>query len=93
MKIETHIVFTRDEVNSNIPYALVAETMSGSRWGTRKCKQLMKEWFTESEIKRFREFYLQARNWYLIKGVPDEVRMTGKTLALWHKLAEFCCQI
>lgn len=40
MKVETYIVMNRDEINRNIPYPIVAETMSSSRWGTGKRKRI-----------------------------------------------------
>lgn len=93
MKVETYIVMDRDEINQNIPYPVVAETMSGSRWDTGKRKRMMKERFDETEINAIYRMYKQARQWYLIKGVPDELRITPHILALWHKLASFCCEI
>ena len=93
MKVETYIVMDRDEINQNIPYPVVAETMSGSRWDTGKRKRMMKERFDETEMNAIYRMHKQARQWYLIKGVPDELRITPHILALWHKLASFCCEI
>lgn len=93
MKVETYIVMDRDEINQNIPYPIIAETMSGSRWDTGKRKRMMKERFDETEINAIYRMHKQARQWYLIKGVPDELRITPHILALWHKLASFCCEI
>ena len=53
----------------------------------------MREWFTESERNACNRLHAQARTWYLHKGVPDEVVMKPTTLALWHKLAGFCCEL
>lgn len=93
MKTETYLILSHDEVNERIPYALVAETMSGARWGTGKRKRLMKQQFTESEIDAIYRLHKQAYDWYLRKGVPDEVKMTVRTYELWQKLASFCCEI
>lgn len=93
MKAITYLILNHDEVNEQIPYAIVAETMSGSRWCTTKRRRLMKEQFTESEIDAIHRLYKQAYSWYLVKGVPDEVKMTVQTYALWHKLANFCYEI
>ena len=93
MKVETYIVMDRDEINKNIPYPVVAETMSGARWDTGKRKRMMKERFNETEINAIYRMHKQARQWYLIKGVPDELRITPHVLALWHRLANFCCEI
>ena len=67
--------------------------MSGRYWNTSKRKRLMKQRFTEAEIEATYRLHAQARNWYLVKGVPDTVKMTANTLALWHKLAQFCCEL
>jgi len=93
MNVETYIVLNRDEINRNIPYAIVCETMSGAHWNTGKRKRLMKEQFTQSEIEAVYRLHKQAHSWYLVKGVPDELRITPHILALWHKLANFCCQL
>lgn len=93
MKVETYIVLNRDEINRQIPYAIVSETMSSSRWNTGKRKRLMKEQFTETEIDAIYRMHKQAHSWHLVKGVPDELRITPHILALWHKLAAFCCEI
>ena len=93
MKLETYLVLDRDEINQRIPYAVVCEGMSSSRWNTGKRKQLMKQRFTETEIDAIYRMHKQARSWYLVKGVPDELRIMPHTLALWQKLAAFCCEI
>lgn len=93
MKVETYLILDRDEINQKIPYAVVCETMSGSRWNTGKRKRLMKQYFTEAEIDAIYRLHKQAYSWLLKKGVPEELRLMPKTLALWHRLAAFCCEI
>lgn len=93
MKFETYLVLNRDEINNQIPYALVCETMSGARWNTGKRKRLMKQRFTETEIDAIYRLHKQAHSWYLVKGVPDELRITPHILKLWHKVAAFCCEL
>ena len=93
MKVETYLVLDRDEINAQIPYAVVCEGMSGARWNTTKRVRLMKQRFTETEIDAIYRMHKQARTWYLVKGVPEELRIAPHTLALWHRLAAFCCEI
>ena len=88
-----YIALNREEIQERIPYAIVAETMSGARWGTGKRKRLMKQFFTESEIEAIYRLHKQAHSWYCVKGVPEEVKMSVKTYCLWQKLANFCCEI
>lgn len=91
--MKLYISLTHDEIQEQIPYAVVAETMSGAYWNTGKRKRLMKQYFTESEIEAIYRLHKQAYSWYLVKGVPDEVKMTLNTYKLWHKLADFCCML
>ena len=93
MKVETYIVMNGDEIRENIPYPVIAETMSCSRWNTGKRKRMMSEQFTDVEINAIYRIHKQARQWYLVKGVPDELKITPHILVLWHKLASFCCKI
>jgi hypothetical protein len=93
MKVSTYITLNRDEINQQIPYALVCETMSGAKWNTGKRKRLMKERFTEAEREKIYKLHKQAHNWYLVKGVPDELKLSVKTMLLWQKLANFCYEL
>lgn len=93
MKVKTYITLNRDEINQQIPYALVCETMSGAKWNTGRRKRLMKERFTESEREKIYKLHKQARNWHLVKGVPDELKLSVKTLLLWQELANFCYEL
>lgn len=93
MKVETYLILNRDEIQKQIPYAVVCETMSGARWNTGRRKRLMKQCFTQTEIDAIYRMHKQARTWHLVKGVPDELRITPHILALWNLLAAFCCEI
>ncbi len=91
--MKLYISLDREEIRQQIPYAVVAETMSSARWNTGKRRRLMKKHFTEAEIEATYRLHKQAYSWYLVKGVPDEVKMTLATYQLWHKLANFCCML
>ena len=93
MKVETYLVLDRDEINVEIPYALVCETMGSARWNSGRRKRLMKQWFTETEINAISRLYRQAHSWHLVKGVPDELRITPHILKLWQKLGDFCYEL
>ena len=93
MKVGTYITLSRDEINSNIPYALIHQTISGAKWNTGRRKRLMKERFTESERTAICRLHRQAYTWYLRTGVPEELTMTTNTLFLWQKLANFCYEL
>lgn len=60
MKAVTYLILTHDEVNEQIPYAVVAETMGSARWNTGRRRRLMKQRFTESEIESIYELHKKA---------------------------------
>lgn len=91
--MKLYISLDREEIQEQIPYAVVAETMSRSVWNTGRRKRLMKQYFTESEIEASYRLHHQARDWHLYKGVPDEVKMTMQTYYLWQRLASFCAML
>ena len=91
--MKMYIALDRDEIQAQIPYALVATTMSSAIWQTSRRRRLMRERFTESEIEATYRLHQQAYNWYLRKGVPDEVQMTLNTYNLWQRLARFCYEL
>lgn len=90
MKVHTYITLTHDEVNEKIPYAMICEMRYGARWGTGRRRRAWLAQFTEAEREAAGKLFKQAYTWYLVKGVPDEVKMRATTLALWMKLGEFC---
>jgi hypothetical protein len=87
------IVLTHDEVQNNIPYALVCETMYGCRWNNGSCIRKFVNEFTREEQKAISKMKKQSYEWYLVKGVPDQVKMTLETYNLWFRLADFCMAI
>lgn len=87
------IVLSRDEVQKQIPYAMICETRYGAVWETMRRKRLWKESFTESEKEIAYKLFRQAHSWYLGKGIPDEVRMSLNTRCMWDRLAAFCCSL
>lgn len=90
MKVHTYITLTHDEVNEKIPYAMICEMRYGARWETGRRRRAWLAQFTEAEREAAGKLFKQAHTWYLVKGVPDEVKMRVTTLALWMKLGEFC---
>lgn len=48
---------------------------------------------TEQERTAATRLFNQSHRWLLTTGVPDTVRMTVQTFALWMKLGEFCASI
>lgn len=92
MKI--YLELTHDEIQNQIPYAIIAETTCRSIWNTGRRKRAYAAAFTETEREHLCKIRRQAYMWALVKGVPAEgVRMTPKTYDLWQKFADFCASL
>lgn len=92
-RCETFLVLTSEEVHGNIPYAMVCMTRFGAYWNTMRRKRRWKAEFTEQEREAATKLFNLSYRWTLVTGVPDEVKMTPKTYALWMKLGDFCSSI
>lgn len=84
------IALTHDEVLKNIPFALICETREGARWNTGTRKRRWKEEFSQYDRDVCTRLFRKAKDWTLIHGVPDLVRMDEETYTLWRKLGDFC---
>ena len=82
-----------DEVNVNIPYAMVCMTRYGASWNRMFRKLRWTEEFTEQERNSAERLFKQSHDWLLGRGVPSYVKMTFDTFNLWHKLGNFCASI
>ena len=58
--MKLYISLNQDEIQERIPYAVVAETMSGAKWNTGRRRRLMKQQFTEAEIEATYRLHKQA---------------------------------
>lgn len=87
------LMLTSEEVHTSIPYAMVCMTRYGKDWNTMHRKRRWKTEFTEAERKAASKLFGCAYDWFLGRGVPDEVKMTTKTFDLWQKLGDFCAQL
>lgn len=91
--MEVYIKLDRQEIQNQIPYSIIAETTSGSRWNTGKRKRLYDQTFVKQEREAIPRLVKQAYNWALVKGAPDSVVLLPKTLSLWQKLGNFCYEL
>ena len=87
------LVFDREEIEKEIPYRMICETRYGHFWETARRRRLWTQLFTESERKAASKLFKQAHSWYLVRGLPDEQKMSPGTYRLWCKLAEFCASL
>lgn len=83
------IVFERNEIAQNIPYAFICETRYGAVWDTMRRKRRWVQEFTAQERRQACALFARAHCWYLGSGLPETVRMSAATYALWQKLAAF----
>lgn len=91
--MKLYLEFDHDEIQRKLPYAIIAETTSRAIWNTGRRKWKYAATFTEKEREAISRIKAQAYAWYLVKGVPDSVKMTPATYRLWHKLADFCASL
>lgn len=83
-----------EEIQRDLPYQIIAETMSRGIWETGCRKRLYSATFTDAEKRKIPEIGMRAKRWALVSGVPDKgVLMSVETYKLWHKLAAFCCEL
>lgn len=87
------VEFNRDDIQKRLPYMLLCETHSSSRWQTGRRKRLYLEQFTEQERKAADRIFAQARHWAMVTGAPENVTMSIRTAELWEKLAQFCAEL
>lgn len=90
MKVRTMLTLTHDEVQERIPYAMICATRFGAAWDSSKRRRRWLAEFSESEREAAGRLFRIAYGWYLCTGVPDQVEMSARTLALWLRLGEFC---
>lgn len=93
MEVKTYLYLKPEEIRNLIPYGMVTETRFGRYWGTGKRRRRWIEEFTESERNYAETLFRMAEKWYCGTGIPQEVKMTVKTLALWKKIEEFCASL
>ena len=93
MQAKVVMTLTRDEVQQIIPYAMICETRYGRLWGTTKRLRSWRTQFTPQERVDAETLFRLSHTWYLVKGVPDSIEMTTRTLALWKKIEDFCATL
>ncbi|MBQ6403876.1 MAG: hypothetical protein IJI27_08220 [Oscillospiraceae bacterium] len=93
MKAYTMIELSNEEIQRNLPYAIIGETASRSVWETGRRKRLFAERFTEAERELCYCIIRDAKKWLLKTGCPESVKMRTTTYAMWWRLAEFCACI
>lgn len=93
MAKEKWVTLTREQIQLNIPYALICETQQSVRWHSARRRALYRQTFTEEERTAAVRLFHLAREWHLVKGVPDSVRMSSFVARLWLKLGDYCASL
>ena len=70
------IELTHDDVQNELAYALICETMEGAYWNSGRRRRMFSKAFTRSEQQRISNIKAKAHKWYLVTGVPEKVRMS-----------------
>lgn len=86
------ITLDREEI-LRLPYGFLCTARESASWNTSRRRRLWKDTFTESEREQAEKIFRQCHQWYLVKGIPDEVTMSVKTRELWMRLENFCATI
>lgn len=87
------IELTHADVQNELAYALICETMEGAYWNSGRRRRMFSKAFTRSEQQRISNIKAKAHKWYLVTGVPEKVRMSYDNYLLWQRLANFCAAI
>ena len=65
----------------------------GCRWNNGSRIRKFANEFTREEQKAISKMKKQSYEWCIVKGVPDQVKMTPETYNLWFRLAYFCMTV
>lgn len=87
------LVFDRDEIGEQLPYALICETRYGRSWNTMRRRRMWAKEFTEKERRDASSIFNLAHSWYVGRGLPERVKMAPSTYELWMKLGAFCASL
>lgn len=92
MTIKTVVTLTAEDIQEQIPYALINETHSTSLWHTGKCKRAYEAHFSPKEQKLNDYLFSLSHTWYT-KGVPETHSLPLHALLAWIRLGDFCASI
>ena len=92
MEIIQGVRISVDELNDELHYRLIAETMSGSKWTTGKVKKAFVSQFSQEERDSCFSIWRRARKWYLYSLPTNPIEMSMVEYELWQKLKNFILQ-
>jgi len=87
------MVLDRDEINRQLPYAVIVENWDKVKSSGSKRRKYLAE-FSESERKRLSDLYRKYfYNWYLRTGVPKTFTCRPETLELAQRAGNFFASV
>ena len=91
--MKLYVTLSHYEIIAELPYALIYSTRESAVWNSGTRKRRWAQEFTPAERAAAARIFRLAHSWFLVNGVPDEVKMTVETLCLWGKLGAFCASL
>ena len=82
MRTEIVIVMTSDEAERRLPYKCLCELWSHFKTG-RGQRVLAELGLTMEEM---RPYHKKAYDWYLYRGLPQEIQMSPEELETWDRI-------
>jgi len=89
--MELAIKYSSDEINREIPYAVIVESWDKRLFG--KGKREYEKTFTLKERRPIAGYYVRFYNWHLVKGVPDSCTFTLRNVELLQRAGDFFAEI
>jgi len=85
--MELAVRYSRDEINAEIPYAIIVENWDKRLFG--KGKRLYDQTFTLREKMSIGGYYTKFYKWYLVKGVPPHSTFVVRNVELLKRAGDF----
>jgi len=89
--MEIAVKYSRDEINTEIPYAVIVENWSKRLVGKGRREYLKA--FTLKERMSIGMYYPKFYKWYLITGVPDHFTFVLRNVELLQRAGNFFARI
>lgn len=88
--MKTAFIMNRNDIHLQLRYNLIYEATERSAFNTGRAKRMLKEMFTEEEIKEIREKVIPKARRFALRGVPDKFIMPIRDFNLWKKFERYC---
>jgi len=89
--MELAVKYSRDEINAEIPYAVIVENWDKRLSG--RGKRMYEEEFSLKERMSIGNYYPRFYKWYLVKGVPEHCTFVIRNIRLLQRAGNFFASI